>query len=73
MGQTEAIDDVRELGEKAAVLSESHQAEVLDFVAFLVAKEAEDRADYELEAEAYRTKGKTRTLDAIEAGLDLER
>ena len=50
MGQTEPIDVAQELADQVSALSEHHQAEVFDFIAFLAAKEAEDRADYELAA-----------------------
>jgi len=37
-----------ELVKRASQLSEEHQAEVLDFIAFLASKEAEDREDLKL-------------------------
>lgn len=66
------MNTAQQIQARAARLSEDHQAEVLDFIAFLAAKEAEDRADYELAAERCQTMGKTWTLEEIEAGLDLE-
>lgn len=61
-----------EVKERVRALSEAHQAEVLDFIAFLAAKEAEDRADYEAAAEAYRTMQRTYSMEEVERELGLD-
>ena len=65
------MDTAHQVQAQVAALTEDHQAEVLDFIAFLAAKEAENRADYERAAEAYRTMQRTYTMAEVERELGL--
>ncbi|MBI5015983.1 MAG: hypothetical protein HZB55_10920 [Deltaproteobacteria bacterium] len=61
-------DEVRR---RAEALNEEHQAEVLDFIAFLAAKEAEDRVDYVRAAERLANPGRIWTMEEVEQELGL--
>lgn len=61
------MNTAQEILKEVAALSEEHQAEVLDFIAFLAAREAEDREDFAVFEE--RASEPTRPFDEVLADM----